>query len=521
MAGSMYWADELVKKIPHKKARHRVDDMKTVSGMPHVGSLRAIITHDILYKAMVKAGFNVDFTYVFNDMDPMDGLPIYVDEKKYRPHMGKPLYKIPAPVKGYASFGVYYALKYQEAFNKIGCRPKIIWSHELYGSGRMDKIVRVALDNADKIRRIYKRVAGYAKPPNWHPYQVICPQCGKVGTTMVTGWDGKQVSYECRRDLVDWAQGCGHQGKIEPVGENGKLMWKVDWPAHWKVLGITVECAGKDHFSEGGSRDIGVHICQQVFDTPPPTGWLHEFFLVGGGKMSSSRGVGIGADKITTIIPPELVRFIVARTHIRKAVNFDPGGMTIADIYDAYDEAAQAYWQKGDKKLARIFELSQVAGEPPAAHFLPRFRDVAVTMQHPEIDNYKRFEEVKGGQLTEAERNVLEDRIKYAQIWLDGYAPKEMVFSPADSLPEEAKSLNDRQKNYLLQVRRLLAQEWQEPEGLQQALYDAAKTIGLPANEAFAAIYLSLIGKSNGPRAAWFLLEHLSKAKKLLRQASQ
>ena len=103
--------------------------------------------------------------------------------------------------------------------------------------------------------------------------------------------------------------------------------------------------------------------------------------------MSSSRGVGIGADKITTIIPPELVRFIVARIHIRKAVNFDPGGMTIPDLYDAYDEAAQAYWQKGDKKLARIFELSQVEGEPPSAHFLPRFRDVAVTMQHPEIDN--------------------------------------------------------------------------------------------------------------------------------------
>jgi lysyl-tRNA synthetase class I len=26
-------------------------------------------------------------------------------------------------------------------------------------------------------------------------------------------------------------------------------MWKVDWAAHWKAIGITVEGAGKDHMS--------------------------------------------------------------------------------------------------------------------------------------------------------------------------------------------------------------------------------------------------------------------------------
>lgn len=516
----MHWADELVGKIPGKSARHRVDDMKTVSGMPHVGSLRAIVTHDILYRAMRDAGFKVDFTYVFNDMDPMDSLPVYLDEAEYGQHMGKPLYKIPAPVKGYESFGNYYATKYQGAFNKIGCRPQIIWSHELYAAGQMDQIVRVALDNADKIRRIYKKVAGYNKPKNWHPYQVICPKCGKVGTTIVTSWDGKQVTYECRPDLVKWAVGCGHKGEVEPVNENGKLMWKVDWPAHWKALKITVECAGKDHFSAGGSRDLGVHICKEVFKTDPPIGWLHEFFLVGGRKMSSSKGTGIGADEITAIIPPELVRFLIARTQIRKAVNFDPEGMSIADLYDDYDRVAQAYWQKGDKKLARTFELSQVKGKPAKKHFLPRFRDVATVVQHPEIDVYERFAQVKGEALTEWERNVLEDRVKYAQIWLDGYAPKEVVFKVAQKLPPEAKDLSADQKMYLKKVLELMEREWKETEELQQALYDQAKSVGLPTAEAFGAIYTSLIGKSHGPRAAWFLLENAQKAKVLLREAS-
>ena len=517
----MYWADELVAKIPDKTAQHRVDDMKTVSGMPHIGSLRAIVTHDILYKAMRDAGFKVDFTYVFNDMDPMDSLPVYLDAARYRQHMGKPLCRIPAPEPGYASFGEYYALKYKAAFNKIGCNPKIIWSHELYAGGQMDEMVRVALDNADKIRQIYQQVAKQTKPSDWHPYQVICPKCGKVGTTIVTAWDGKQVTYECRSNLVGWAQGCGHKGQVEPVGENGKLMWKVDWPAHWKALGISVECAGKDHFSAGGSRDLGVHICKQVFKTGPPIGWLHEFFLVGGKKMSSSKGEGMGADTITAIIPPELVRFLITRTNIRTAVNFDPGGMSIADLYDAYDQATQAYWDKSDPKLARAFELAQVSGPAAPKHFLPRFRDVATVTQHPEIDTYDRFEQVKGGPLTDLEKNVLEDRVKYAQIWLDGYAPKEAVFTLAETLPAEAKTLTDEQKDYLRQVRLLLAQEWKEPEELQQALYDAAKKLELSAGKAFGAIYLTLVGKANGPRAAWLLLEYKDRAQKLLGEASQ
>ena len=119
----MYWADKLVLQIGDKDKRHRVDDMKTVSGMPHVGSLRAVTTHDIVYKTMKAAGYNVDFTYVFNDLDPMDGLPVYLDENEYKQHMGKPLCMIPSPETGFESFGKYYAQRYKKTFNAICCKP--------------------------------------------------------------------------------------------------------------------------------------------------------------------------------------------------------------------------------------------------------------------------------------------------------------------------------------------------------------------------------------------------------------
>ena len=504
----MFWADKLVKQIPNKNKKHRVDDMKTVSGMPHVGSLRAVMTHDVVYKAMRDAGFKVDFTYVFNDMDPMDGLPIYLDRKEYAQHMGKPLYKIPSPQKGYKSFAEYYATKYKQAFNKVGCHPKIIWSHEFYAAGKFDAVVRTLLDKAAKVRQIYKQVAGQDKPKNWHPYQVVCEKCGKVGTTIVTAWDSKKVTYECRPNLVTWAKGCGYKGKIEPVGENGKLMWKPDWPAHWKIVGVTVEGAGKEHFTEGGSRDIGVNICKKVLKTQPPFGFMHEFFLVGGAKMSSSKGSGIGADKITEIIPPYLVRFLVVKTPLRRAVDFDPNGNTIPDLFDEYDKTAQAYWDPQDnydKDLARIFELSQVDEERPRKHFLPRFREVAKVIQDPKINIEKHFAKIKGKTLTQLEKNTLKERIKYAKIWLDNYAAKEEVFSITNKLPEQVKDLDKSQRDFLKEVVKFLEGEEQPSEELQQKLYEKSKQMGLSAKKAFGAIYLALLGKNYGPKAAWLL----------------
>ena len=68
----------------------------------------------------------------------------------------------------------------------------------------MDPFIRIALDRAALVREIYRRVANVQHPDTWHPLGVICPTCGKVGTTIVTEWDGERVFYECRprpRDL--------------------------------------------------------------------------------------------------------------------------------------------------------------------------------------------------------------------------------------------------------------------------------------------------------------------------------
>jgi lysyl-tRNA synthetase class 1 len=283
----MIWVDREAKRLKERGLPQEwADDMKTPSGRIHVGSLRGVIVHDLIYKALKQIGVNSKYSYVFNDMDPMDGMPSYLDAKKWDKYMGWPLYKIPSPEEGAESFAKFYAQEFIDVFNSLNCKPLIIWSHELYRSGKMDPIVKLFLDEADKVREIYKTVAKAEKPADWYPYNPVCQNCGKIGTTKVYKWDGQYVHYRCEEKMVTWAAGCGHEGKVEPKGENGKLPWKLDWPAHWKVIGVTIESSGKDHMSSGGSYDMAVHFFKHHLGTNDHDALGGDERLPIGGKKS-------------------------------------------------------------------------------------------------------------------------------------------------------------------------------------------------------------------------------------------
>ena len=488
--------DKIVSELKKEKLHH-IDDMKTPSGRIHVGALRGVIIHDLIYKSLLDAKQKAIYTYVINDHDPMDSLPVYLDREKFQKYMGEPLCKIPSPEPGFENFAKYYAQEFIEVFNKLGAYPQIVWSSELYLQGKMNGVIKKALDYAPQILEIYQRVAGYPeKRRDWLPFQVICPKCGKLGTTEAFDWDGETVAFECLTNLVAWSRGCGYKGRISPFDGNGKLLWKVDWPAHWKVIGVTFEGAGKDHFSKGGSWDMALELCQKVFDYSPPGGIGYEFFLVGGKKMSSSRGLGSSAAEVAAILPFQILRFLMVRTPYKRAIDFDPSGMTISDLFDEYDRCAKEWFEKGRKSdLGRIFELSQVGKIPKMRINFPRFRDVATFIQMPGVDIRKQFPGVNA--------EILEERIKYAKIWLDGYAPADFVFRITEKVPEIVKNFSDKQKKYLnTLIEALEKEEIKIAQDLEKRMYEIAKQLELSSLEAFKTIYLSLLGKTHGPKAS-------------------
>jgi lysyl-tRNA synthetase, class I len=518
----MYWADKLAKQIV-ESGKYRpfyVDDMKTLSGYPTIGSLKGPVFHDLIFKALKSTGENVKYTYVWNDFDVIDELsPEFKESMKE--YLGFPLRLAPSPVEGFENFGEYFAQDFKKVLDSLGIEAEYLSSYDMYKSGIFDEVIKIALDNSEKIQDIYERVAGSKKrEAGWLPLQVICQNCGKLGTTRVFEWDGENVSYKCEPELVKWAQGCGNEGKISPFGGNGKLPWKVDWPAHWKVLGITVEGAGKDHTSAGGSLDIARALCSEVFNYPEPFSPQYEFILVGGKKMSTSKGLGLKARDAHEMLPPELIRFLFSRYDYNQQINFDPSGtMAIPDLFDEYDRCLTAFVKNGDSDLSRAFEMSHI-GELPQKQeiFLPRFRDIANFIQQPTVDVFEKFAEVKGSELSGYEKEILEVRIKYAKIWVEKFAPDNLKLGLSENA-ENKFELSEEQKKYLAEVINLVNSD-SPAEELQIKLYELTKNQGINPKSGFQAIYQVLIGKDFGPKAGAFLRQYpKDKVSEIIRKA--
>lgn len=489
----MFWADKVAKDIiaSGKHKPYWVDDMKTPSGFSHVGSMMGPVIHSMIFRSLKDAGQEVKFTFVINDFDAADDLLPEI-RGTHEQYLGMPLKLAPSPDPKFNSMADLFGSDFINSMQSLGVEAEVLSSWELYHQGKFDEVIRMALDNGEKIQDIYQKVSGSRKKEQgWLPFQVICEQCGKLGTTRVFAWDGEKVSYKCEPNLVKWAKGCGHEGKISPFGGTGKLPWKVDWAAHWKVIGITVEGAGKDHASKGGSYDIAMALCEEVFDYQKPFRLPYEFILIGGKKMSSSKGIGLKAHDLVKILPSSVARFLFARNGIKSQTNFDPEGTNaIPVLFDDYQKAADAYFNKGDEDLARTFELSQVGEiqKPPVT----RFSVLAQWVQMPNMEE-------------EIVKNGLEEWAKYARVWVERFALENDKFTVQKTVPVVARNLTGEQKAFLKKVAEELDKQW-DGEEFQTRIYDLGKEMGLNGKEAFAAIYLSLIGKDHGPKAAWLIL---------------
>jgi lysyl-tRNA synthetase class 1 len=482
----MFWADEI---LQNRSGKEFVNDGWTPSGIVHMGGLKGPVIHDVLSRVLKETNKDVTNNLSFDDFDPIDGLPQAL-EASHKQYMGVPIFLAPSP-DGNGSFGDYYGKKMREMLDVLGIEVNVYLASEKYKKGEYNEGIRIMLDNVDKVRNVYEEM--YKKPvkENWYPLQVICPKCNKLGTTKVIGWDGKEVEFVCMPDLVKWAEGCGEKGKISPFDGNAKMPWKPEWTIKWYAMKVTIEWSGKDHMSKGGSFEIAAKILQEVFNQEAPMAKPYEFFLWNGKKMSSSKGLGLTGEELLEVLPPPVARFLMIKTDPNRAVEFNPKGTDIIPkLYDEYQKAADAYFNKGNEELARAFELSQI-GEIKEA---PKIR-FSVLAQWVQMPNMK--DEIK--------KEGLEEWAKYATVWIEKYAADSEKFLIQKEVPERVKDLSEKQKELLQKISLEIEKDWNAEE-FQTRIYDMGKELGLSGKETFAAIYVSLIGKDHGPKAAWLIL---------------
>jgi lysyl-tRNA synthetase, class I len=87
---------------------------------------------------------------------------------------------------------------------------------------------------------------------------------------------------------------------------------------------------------------------------------------------------------------------------------------------------------------------------------------------------------------------------------LETFAPAELRFRVQEELPPAASELSGEQRHAL----QLLAERLRPGmtgEQIHQLIYGLKDELGASPDLLFKAIYLALLGKTQGPRAGWFL----------------
>ncbi|WGI17563.1 lysine--tRNA ligase [Methanonatronarchaeum sp. AMET-Sl] len=496
----MHWSISKAKEaLQWKGEKQVVASGISPSGPIHYGNFREILTADLMYRALEEVGAKPKLLFIFDDYDPLRKVYPYLDSS-YQEHVGKPLNTVPDPEGCHDSYAEHYATEFTESLEKLGINPEIKYASQMYREGDFSKVTTKALDETDKIIEILEEETGRDLPQNWLPYNPLCSECGRISTTTPHDYTELKVSYSCE---------CGHQGTAQIDKGEGKLPWRVDWPAKWTILGVTVEPFGKDHAADGGSYDTGQRIAKEVYGYEQPYPIVYEQVgLKGEGEMSSSKGIALTPKRMLEFLPPEIIRYMLVEKPPNRHIEIDTGFGTVQTISNYQKHEKQYYNNELNQEKQQTYKLSQPNNQPPKQQpiqipFKHLVNAIQIANNKQEI---QKILERTGHWNPEIEQQWLDKWIDRAKTWIDTYAPEKARFQIQKQLPPETKELNQKQAKFLEKLAIDLKNNEYTDQELKNQIYNIFKKQDLNPRQAFGAIYIALLGRPSGPRAAWFLL---------------
>jgi lysyl-tRNA synthetase class 1 len=487
-ATSRHWADEAADAALASGRPVVVSSGISPSGEIHIGNMREVLTADAVFRAVKERGAPARFNYVCDNFDPLRRVYPFLDAAVYEPLIGAPLSRIPCPCGRHPSYSEHFLEPFLAALRELRVDVELERADQMYASGRMNRTIGLALAGRDRIATILEELTGKKVDDAWSPFNPLCPACGRITLTSVTG-------FSVENGTVSFACACGASGDL-PMAGGGKLTWRVDWPARWAMLGVTVEPFGKDHATRGGSYDTGARIAREVFGYEPPLPVPYEWIsLKGQGDMSSSKGNVLSIGQALELVPPEALRYLVMRERPQRTIAFDPG-LPLLRLVDEVDDRTASGTD------SRALALSRAGGFTPIG--VP-FKHLVVAAQIAGFDPDRTAAVLARTGYTELDRAALSSRLGYARRWLDLHAPDEIKFEVKAELPSEVAGLNADQKAILAGLAASL-NEAMDAEAIHLRVYELAKAFprSKPA-ELFQALYIALLGRPRGPRAGSFI----------------
>jgi lysyl-tRNA synthetase, class I len=483
-----HWADQAADAAIASGRPVVISSGISPSGEIHIGNMREVLTADAVFRAVGDRGVAARFNYVCDNFDPLRRVYPFLDAAVYEPLIGRPLSEIPCPCGRHASYAEHFLDPFLASLRALRVEVELERADAMYKSGRMNGVITQALAGRDRIAAILRELTGKDVGADWSPYNPLCPSCRRITHTRVTGYSAPAatVAYTCD---------CGASGEVGMAG-GGKLTWRVDWPARWAMLGVSVEPFGKDHATRGGSYDTGARIAREVFGYEPPLPVPYEWIsLKGQGDMSSSKGNVLSIADALELAPPEALRYLVMREKPQRTIAFDPG-LPLLQLVDEVDDAAASGTD------SRALALSRAAGFAPVG--VP-FKHLIVAAQVARFDVERTLAVLARTGYRGLDPAAVASRLGYAKRWLARHAPEDIRFEVREALPPEASALSADQKAFLGRLASRL-EDGMDGEAVHLLVYELAKqSPGAKPAQLFQALYVALLGKPKGPRAGTFI----------------
>jgi lysyl-tRNA synthetase class 1 len=506
------WYDMMAQKVimRERKLGRSLDKVRTemglgASGFPHIGSLGDAARSYAVTLALNDMGFNSELIAFCDDKDGLRKVPAGLP-KSLEKYLGFSVSSIPDPFGCHESYGRHMSSLLLDALDKCGIQYSYMSAKEVYEKGLLRNEIRTILLNAKKVGEIVKEEVGQERYTEVLPFFPVCEKCGRIYTTKALEFvpETDKVLYACEGLEIrgKWIEGCGHKGEADIGRGEGKLSWKGEFAARWKALDIRFEAYGKDI---ADSVRINDRICREILCFEPPSHARYEMFLdKGGRKISKSAGnvftpqVWFHYGSPQALLLLMLKRFVGTRT---LDVSDIPSYMNELDnLEDVYFGKKAVKGEKELVKLRGLYEYCWVM-KPPAktsVHVPYNLLVFLVKMAPKECLNEFVTEKLQSYGYLQKNQSVeaeLAQRIEYAFNWTRDF----------EEIKETTVSLKSEEKNAITALIKVLETE-DEPDKIQNAIFNAAKTNGLKPGAFFKTLYAILMGASQGPRLGPYIL---------------
>lgn len=482
MVEKFFWADALADKIIKERPNKNVYVCAsgiTPSGKVHIGNFREVITTEMVVRALRDKGKDVKFIYSWDDFDRFRKVPKGVNPE-YEKYIGMPVSDVPSPYDSNKTYAEYFEDVFEESLKNLGIEPHFIYQHKMNKKCSYAELIKVSIDNKDKIVSILNK---YRKEPlnkNWMPFVIYCDKC-KKDLTKIIDVNGYEISYECE---------CGFSETFD-IRKKGivSLRWRVDWPLRWKYEGVDFEPGGIDHSVFGGSFTTSKEISKEVFNHEPPIYQFYEWIgIKGGEEFASSSGNALSVEEVEEIYEPEILRYLFVGTKPKSKfqISFDND---VIKIYEDFDRLEEKYYNNtANPQEKRMYEMSNIyynKGKPKRIGF----RHLVTLVQ------LNRLKDLEESELIRAQK---------VKNWLEKYAQGDMKFIVQDKIEEV---FDIKEKKALLELKNILEKrQFLNELELFSEFQDICKRIELDVSLFFQAAYRAIIRKNKGPKLAGLIL---------------